>query len=818
MERYVCIHGHFYQPPRENPWLEAIEIQDSAHPYHDWNERITAECYAPNSAARILDGEQRIIDIVSNYARISFNFGPTLLSWMESATPEVYKAIIDADVQSREWRSGHGNAIAQVYNHIIMPLANTRDKRTQVVWGIRDFEHRFKRRPEGMWLAETAVDTATLELLAEHGITFTILAHRQAARVRLLGAKDWQDVSDARVDPTRAYLCTLPSGRKIHLFFYDGPISQAVAFEKLLTRGEGFMDRLMAGFDDKRDWPQLLHIATDGETYGHHQKFGDMALAYALHHVDTNNPVRLTNYGEYLEKHPATHEAEIIENSSWSCIHGIERWRSNCGCNSGGYPQWNQEWRGPLREALDWLRDRLSAVFEDTGRKYLREPWEARDDYIRVVLDRSEENINAFCERNAVRPLNPDEKAVVLRLLEIQRHAMLMYTSCGWFFDELSGIETVQIIKYAAGAIRLCEGLMNCGLEDEFLQKLAKAKSNVPEHGDGAHLYEKFVKPSVIGLNKVGAHYAVSSLFEEYPDEAKIYCYSVHKEDYQINHAGRTHLALGRIFVTSEITWEHSHVNFCVLHFGEHSFNGGVRTFVGYEEYDAMKAEVSAAFETGDFAEIVRLMDKHFGMSNYSLKDLFADEQRKILDTVITSTIEEYEAAYRSMFENSHHMMAFLQETGIPLPRAFLTAAELTLNHDLKRSFSGETIDIEKVRAAAEGISKWHVGIESIEVEFIARHGAERMMDRLFKGPFDLPALKKTREVIELLQLLPMEVNYWQMQNIYYRIAGVAYEESLKRSKAGDRDAAAWCDEFRELGRALWFNLPAILHDEANHG
>ncbi len=814
MERYICIHGHFYQPPRENPWLEAIEIQDSAHPYHDWNERITAECYAPNSAARIVDGEQRIIDIVSNYARISFNFGPTLLSWMQIATPEIYKAIIDADILSREWRSGHGNAIAQVYNHLIMPLANTHDKRTQVVWGIRDFEFRFKRRPEGMWLAETAVDTESLEILAEQGILFTILAHRQAARVRPLGTEEWQDVSDARVDPTRAYLCTLPSGRTINLFFYDGPISQAVAFEKLLMRGEDFANRLMAGFDDSRDWPQLLHIATDGETYGHHQHFGDMALAYALHHIDNNGPVRLTNYGEYLEKHPAAYEAEIIENSSWSCIHGIERWRGNCGCNSGGHADWNQEWRGPLREALDGLRDRLAEVFETTGRLYLKDPWRARDDYINVVLDRSDENINTFCERNAARHLNADEKAIVLRLLEIQRQAMLMYTSCGWFFDELSGIETVQIMKYAAGVIHLSRDLLYEDIEALFLAKLALAKSNLEEHQNGANIYEKFVRPSVIDLKKVGAHYAVSSLFEEYPDEATIYCYGVRKLDYQINHAGRTQLALGRIFVTSEITWEHDHLTFCVLHFGEHSLNGGVRTFLGDEEYDAMKAEVSAAFETGDFAGIVRLMDTHFGMHNYSLKDLFADEQRKILGTVINATIKEYEAAYRGMYENSRHMMAFLQETGIPLPRAFLTSAELTLNHDLKLAFSGETIDIEQVRAAAEDIRKWYLRIDSIEVEFKARRRVERMMNRVLKDPFDLAALKETREVIELLQLLPMEVNYWQMQNTYYMAARVAYVGFLMRSIAGDRDAAAWIDEFKELGRVLRFNIDAILPDE----
>jgi alpha-amylase/alpha-mannosidase (GH57 family) len=814
MERYLCIHGHFYQPPRENPWLEAVEIQDSAHPYHDWNERITAECYAPNSAARILDGDGRIIDILSNYAQISFNFGPTLLSWMETATPEVYKAILDADVQSRDWRSGHGNAIAQVYNHIIMPLANGRDKRTQVVWGIRDFEHRFKRSPEGMWLAETAVDTPTLELLAEHGITFTILANRQAARVRPIGSGDWQDVSGARVDPTRTYVCNLPSGRTINLFFYDGPISQAVAFEKLLTRGEDFADRLMAGFDDSRDWPQLLHIATDGETYGHHQRFGDMALAYALHHIDNNGPVQLTNYGEYLENHPAAYEAEIIENSSWSCIHGIERWRSNCGCNSGGYGHWTQEWRAPLREALDWLRDRLAEVFEATGRLYLKDPWQTRDDYISVVLDRSQQNINAFFERNAVRTLKTEEKAVVLKLLEIQRQAMLMYTSCGWFFDELSGIETVQIIKYAAGAIRLCEGLMDCGLEVEFLRKLAKAKSNVPEHRDGAHIYEKFVKLSVIDLKKVGAHFAVSSLFEQYPEEASIYCYRVRAEDYHISRAGRTSLALGRISLASEITWENERISFCVIHFGEHSFNGGVRTFLGGEAYGAMKAEVTAAFETGDFAEIVRLMDKHFGMHNYSLKDLFTDEQRKILNTVITSTIEEYATAYRSMYENSRHVMAFLQETGIPLPRAFLTTAELTMNYDLKQAFSGEQVDIEKVRAVVEDIRKWSWGIDSIEVEFKARHRAEKMMAEVFKDPFNLAALRDMRQVVELLQLLPVEINYWQMQNAYYMTARIAYADFLKCLKAGDSEAAERLEEFKGLGQLLRFNIDAVLPRE----
>ena len=403
MERYICIHGHFYQPPRENPWLEAIEIQDSAHPYHNWNERITAECYAPNSAARLLDGDQRIIDISSNYAKISFNYGPTLLLWMESAAPDAYQAILEADRQSRERFSGHGSAIAQAYNHVIMPLANGRDKKTQVLWGIRDFERRFQRAPEGMWLPETAVDLETLNIFAEAGIKFTVLAPHQASRIRAVGSEEWEDVSGAKVDPTRPYLCRLASGKEIVLFFYDGPISRAVAFERLLTRGEDFAGRLMGGFSDERQWPQLLHIATDGETYGHHQKFGDMALAYALHHIETGGLAKLTNYGEHLAKHPPDHEAEIVENTSWSCAHGIERWKSNCGCNSGGHPGWSQEWRAPLRLALDRLRDDLAIRFEEEGRQYLKDPWLARDEYIEVILDRSEGNVAAFFMRHAVR-------------------------------------------------------------------------------------------------------------------------------------------------------------------------------------------------------------------------------------------------------------------------------------------------------------------------------------------------------------------------------------------------------------------------------
>ncbi len=499
-ERYLCIHGHFYQPPRENPWLETIELQDSAYPFHDWNERITAECYAPNAAARTLDGDGRIVQISSNYSRISFNFGPTLLKWMAARAPEVYEAVLEADRTSALRFGGHGSALSQPYGHIIMPLANGRDRYTLALWGIRDFEYRFGRRPEGMWLPETAVDLATLELLAQLGIRFTILAPHQAARVRRIGESVWEDAADSRIDPTRAYLFRLPSGRTINLFFYNSPVSRAVAFEDLLKSGEELADRLLNAFSEENH-SQLVHIATDGETYGHHHRFGEMGLAYALERIETSGLARLTNYGEFLEKQPPEHEVDIIENTSWSCAQGVERWRSDCGCNSGAHPDWDQSWRGPLRDALDWLRDEAAPLFEEQGAELLHDPWAARDDYINVVLHRRG-NEDAFFQRHAVRTLDKEATVTALQLLELQRHAMLMYTSCGWFFDELSGIETVQVLQYAGRVIQLARELFRRDLEPPFLDLLEPAKSNLPENSNGRVVYEKFVQPAVVDLQK----------------------------------------------------------------------------------------------------------------------------------------------------------------------------------------------------------------------------------------------------------------------------------------------------------------------------
>lgn len=495
MERYICIHGHFYQPPRENPWLETVEPQDSAFPYHDWNERITDECYARNAASRILNEEKQIIKIVNNYSKISFNFGPTLMSWIADKFPNVYQAILDADKESQQRLEGHGNAIAQAYNHTILPLSNRRDKYTQIVWGIRDFVHRFQRQPEGFWMPEAAVDIESLEIMAEQGIKFTILAQRQAKRFRKLGTSAWQDVNGGQINPTMPYLLQLPHGRSIAIFFYDGAISQEVAFSSMLNNGENFANRLNDIFSDKLSQPQLAHIATDGETYGHHYAHGDMALAYALDYIERKNLAKITNYGHFLQKFPPSCEVEIIENSSWSCIHGIERWRSACGCNTGKQLDWHQNWRAPLKESFDWLRDNLIAVYEEKSPAFFKDSWNARNNYIDVIINRSDKALQEFFKTNASHALSDSEKQSALRLLEMQRHAMLMYTSCGWFFDDLSGIETAQVISYAARAIQLSEIFLSNSLEKQFLEKLSKSKSNLKNHGDGRSIYQKKIKP-----------------------------------------------------------------------------------------------------------------------------------------------------------------------------------------------------------------------------------------------------------------------------------------------------------------------------------
>ncbi len=802
MDRYVCIHGHFYQPPRENPWIEEIELQDSAYPYHDWNERIASECYAPNTSSRLLDGEGKIQAIVNNYSKISFNFGPTLLAWMESHDLDTYQGILEADKLSRERFSGHGSALAQAYNHMILPLANSRDKRSQVIWGIKDFQKRFGRDPEGMWFPETAIDVETLEILAEQGIKFTILAPSQAKSFRGIDKnQEWQGVEGGKVDPTTSYLCRLPSGRAIHLFFYDGPISHEVAFGGLLTSGEALAKRLMGAFSDRRDWKQLVHIATDGETYGHHHHYGDMALTYCLHFIESSNFATLTNYGEFLEKNPPFHEVQIFDNSSWSCTHGIERWANDCGCNTGMHGGWHQKWRRPLRVALDALRDQLIPAYSREASLYLKDPWGARDDYIEIILNRAEENIEDFLKRHGVRELTKGEKSRVLKLLEIQRHAMLMYTSCGWFFDEISGPETVQVMEYASMAMQRIEEILGLSLEPLFLSDLEKAPSNIFDNG--AEVYRKFVNPSKVDLTRVGAHYAVSSLFNDYPEHMKIFNFTVETENYEKVKAGKITLATGKARIRSDFTWDEVKKSFAVLHLGDHNISGGLADFKSEETFSSMRQEVWSAFEQGDTTGIIRLMGKHFGMNNFSIWHLFRDEQRKVIHQILEFNHVGIEASYRKIYEDNNPVMNFLSSINIPIPKPIFLAVEHIINVDMKRAFEKEEVDMEKLKRLILESNRWGIHLDRAAIEYDVSLWVTSLMEKVVQDPMNPSLLVRITKALELLDPLSLNLNFWKAQNVYLSLMERLKGEMDEKAKKGDGSANEWMNAFNGLGEKL---------------
>ena len=790
-KRAIAIHGHFYQPPRENPWLEAVETQDTAFPYHDWNARITAECYEPNATARILDADDRILGIVNNYASISFNFGPTLLSWLEAASPDTYAAILQADRISIERYSGHGCAIAQAYNHIILPLANPRDKRTQVRWGVRDFERRFGRKPEAMWLPETAVDVESLEALAAEGLAYTILEPHQAARWRAIGDSTWAQGS---IDPTRPYLCRLPSGNSIAIFFYDGPISRAVAFEQLLARGENLAHRLLGALSDTRTHGQLVNIATDGETYGHHHRFGEMALAYALQVIEAREDARVTNYGEFLEQHPPLHEVEIRERTAWSCAHGVERWRSDCGCHTGASHGWNQRWRTPLRDALDWLRDEVAVLFEREGARVLRDPWAAREDYIDFILDREEPALARFLGRHALGGANV---STILQLLEMQRNAMLMYTSCGWFFNDVSGIETVQVLHYAARVIQLAERAAGTELEAQFAERLAPAHSNVPDKGTARQIYEREIIPARLDLDRVAAHYAVLSLFDNFDDEARIYCYDVTRRDLVLRRAGRARLAVGVIDVRSRITHETATFELAALHLGETELTGGVRLSRPHSDYGEVSDALIAAMEPGGIPSVIRLLDEHFGETPLSIRSLFRDEQRRILHKLIEATLREAESTFRQLHERYDPLMRFHTRLGAPIPHVLRTAAEFDFNLQMRRLLETDPLQVLAIEAGLRESRAENVTLdETTKIAFEA--AIERTSAAFGERPDDLDRLETLEALVGIVRDAELPIDLRSAQNRHYRMRA-----SVRPAIAASANGKRWLELFDALGEKL---------------
>jgi len=819
-KRYICIHGHFYQPPRENPWLETVETQDSAAPYHDWNERICAECYATNGAARIVNNTNLITRIVNNYARISFNIGPTLLSWLAENQPRAYRTILDGERRSRKRYRGHSSAMAQVYNHMILPLASRRDRITQIRWGIADYERHYGLKPEGMWLAETAADNESLELMAAEGIKFTVLAPHQCERIRSLDeGAPWEETANATVDTTHPYRVRFASGLSIAVFFYDGPSSRAVAFEGLLNSGEDFAARLKAGFKEGPQ-PELVHVATDGESYGHHHRHGEMALAYALQLLEADKTVKLTNYGCFLAQFPPEYEAEIVENTSWSCTHGVERWRSDCGCN-GGAVGYNQAWRAPLRKALDDLRDGVAPLTTEFGNQILRDSWAARDAYIGVILDRGSESVETFLAQQTNpslgRALNQEERVRLFSLMELQRHAQLMYTSCGWFFDDISGIETVQVIAYAGRVLQLAKevfGERAAKLESAFLAGLAEARSNVPSAGDGARIYQKRVLTTSLVLEKVTAHYAISSVFSSFGEETELFCYRVRRISHDFFTSGRGRLALGRVQVASVITEQKQSFSFAVLHFGDQNITAAVKIYAdtdaaAFEEFSQAAAE---QVQQADFPDVIRLLDRYYGHVDYSLTSLFSDEQRRIVQLILNSTLADIENSLTNIYENHASLLHYLSKAGLPKPPALALAAGFAINAGLRRTLEADSVDPVLLRSFLALAKADEVSLDKPTLSYIADQRMKAALIELQMSAGSQELLDRALALAHVLLELSFEQNLWQSQNIWYEIFRSS-NYALTSLNAEERPR--WLASFRELGACLSIDYEKISAEES---
>lgn len=691
MKTALVIHGHFYQPPRENPWTDIVERESGARPFQNWNERIYSECYRPNAFARIVDSYGRVERIVNNYSNLSFNFGPTLLSWLERQHPHTYRRIISADRESLPRHGGHGNAIAQGYNHVIIPLCNERDRHTQVRWGIADFRHRFGREPESLWLPETACDETTLDLLIDEGLRYVILSPYQAERVRPLNSLDdgdWKYVGDGSIDTTIPYRYQHGdgSGRSLAIFFYDGPIAKAIAFEGALASSGGLVERLARAATGES---RIVNVATDGESYGHHFKFGDRCLAYALEVEAPSQGFRVTNYGEFLDHYPPTMEVLLSkgvsgEGTAWSCAHGLGRWLRDCGCQTGAEEGWNQSWRAPLREALDFLRDEAARHFASTAGELFRDPWAARDAYIELILDRHRSR-DSFLDRHAGRWLGPEQQVRALTFLEMQRQAMVMYTSCGWFFADLTGIETLQVMRYAGRAIELMEELGLESASERFLEIMAEAKSNLPKMGNGADIYRRCVAASRVKPQRVAAHLSINGLVDQTDEAGEIAKFNYRREAFQQQQHGRLTLSTSRLVLDSATTGKREDYAVASMYFGDVDFSCVLKPFPGDEEFTTAVEQLWTHFRAGSVSSILRRAQALFGPDEYGLEHLLPDGRESVSAILFRQMVDRFSEQYELLYEDNRRNIEMLQEAGFELPKELRAAAEFTIGRRFEK-------------------------------------------------------------------------------------------------------------------------------------
>ena len=790
MTTALVIHGHFYQPPRENPWTELIEREPGASPFYDWNERIHAECYRPNAFARINDTHGRVERVVNNYARLSFNFGPTLFHWLERHQPETYRRIVEADRESALRHGGHGNAIAQGYHHAILPLCNERDRRTQIRWGLADFRRRYGREAESLWLPETACDDATLAALIEERLRYVILSPFQAEAVRALGSDTWQNVSDGDFDTTvpYKYLHRDGSGRSITVFFYDGQIARGIAFEGLLASSHGL---LAACARAARGDAQIVSVATDGESYGHHFRFGDRCIAYALEVEAERFGLKVTNYGEFLDEHEPAHEALVQqgpngEGTAWSCAHGLGRWTRDCGCNASAPGGWNQRWRAPLRDAFNLLRDDLAPKFEETCGELLRDPWAARDEYVELLGPGGATRREEFLIRHAGHRLSVDEKVRALTLLEAQRASLTMYTSCGWFFNDISGIETVQTLRYAGRVIETMGALGLAPPTEAFLELLSDAKSNLLERHSGADIYLRTVAQSRVTPQRVAAHVAICNLIE--PEEHESACetagYNYRKLDFRKQRHGRVALETVRLTLEEEATGRRHEFALAAMHFGEIDYYCALRPYLSLEEYEEAAARLWSHLRAASLPVLMRVAQSEFGPEEFGLEALLPQGQghlsRSVFGKLVTRFMEEYEHLY----EGNRRVIERLQEIGFHPPRELRLAAELTVGLRLEREIRGQRSGAGDYRAAVEiarDAARYGYRIDRTSVTRVFEETVTEAARLVVVRP-EPDNIRTARALIELGRELGLEANLERGQEIIYEAArvGVALSDEAR--------------------------------------
>lgn len=791
MTTSLVIHGHFYQPPRENPWTDIVEREPSAEPYHDWNERIHDECYRPNGFARIVNDYGHVESIVNNYINISFNFGPTLLSWLEREHPETYARILEADLHSARLRGGHGNAIAQAYNHAILPLCNERDRLTQVRWGIADFRHRFNRDPESLWLAETACNDETLGTLIDENMRYVILSPHQAERVRRTGAEEWWSVADGSIDTTipYRYFHTDGSGRSLAIFFYDGHIARALAFEGALASSHGLVDRFA---NAARGTGRIVNVATDGESYGHHFHYGDRCLAYALESEASTRGFAVTNYGEFLQHHPPTFEVEIKQGSNgegtaWSCAHGVGRWRRDCGCQGGALEGWNQAWREPLRRALDFLRDEVAQGFETTGGDLFKDPWAARDAYIELVINNHDHTLREeFFRRHTPRMLTSAEQTRALTFLEMQRNAMLMYTSCGWFFADISGIETVQIIKYAGRVLELADELGLQPSHKPFLELLAEAKSNIPKMGDGAAIYRQFVESSRVLPQRVAAHLAIFNLVDDGEASGEIAGYSFQGRELQKQQHGRFTLATGHFKLAVIATGKRHDYAFAAMRFGSVDFYCALKEFPGAGSFATSTEKLWQHFPTATLPIMLRLAQEEFGPDEYGLEHVLPKGRRRISEIVFGNLVERFSDEYAFLYKDNRRSIEMLQEAGFKLPTELRAVAEFTLGKSFQEEISNQqqSQNPAAYQAAveiADKVARYNYHID--------RSTSRRMFEEMIVKVVRLAVanassknIQSAASLITLAEKLNVEANLERAQEVIYQAfqSGLIVSEEMR--------------------------------------